>query len=65
MSIKMAGGPPWWSSGKESTCQCREHGFNPWSGEIPHVLGQRNPCARITEAHTPRAHALQQEEPLQ
>ena len=20
---------PWWLSGKESTCQCRRHGFNP------------------------------------
>ena len=22
-------------SGKESTCQCRRHGFNPWVGKIP------------------------------
>ena len=22
-------GLPWWLSGKESTCQCRGHGFNP------------------------------------
>ena len=29
----------WWSSGLESTCQFREHRFNPWSGKIPHVLG--------------------------
>ena len=58
-------GPPWWSSGKKSTCQCREHGFNPWSGKIPHTLGQLNPCTRTTEAHTPGAHALQQEKPLQ
>ena len=20
---------PWWLSGKESTCQCRKHGFDP------------------------------------
>ena len=65
MSINMAGGPPWWTSGKESTCQCREHGFNPWSGKIPHALGQLNPSARTTEVHTPRARALQQEKPLQ
>ena len=25
----------WWLSGKESTCQCRRHGFNPWSGKSP------------------------------
>ena len=26
---------PWWLSGKESACQCRRRGFNPWAGEIP------------------------------
>ena len=26
---------PWWVSGKESTCQCRRHGFNPWVRKIP------------------------------
>ena len=25
---------PWWLSGKESTCQCRRHGFNPFVGKI-------------------------------
>ena len=24
---------PWWLSGKESTCQCRGCGFDPWVGE--------------------------------
>ena len=24
-----------WLSGKESTCQCRRHGSNPWVGKIP------------------------------
>ena len=28
-------GLPWWLSGKESTCQCRKHGFNPWFGIEP------------------------------
>jgi len=28
-------GLPWWLSGKESTCQCRRHGFDPWVGKIP------------------------------
>ena len=27
----------WWLSAKESACQCRRHGFNPWSGKIPHA----------------------------
>ena len=31
-------GLPWWLRGKESTCQSRRHGFNPWSGKIPHAL---------------------------
>ena len=28
-------GPPCWLSGKESACQCRRHGFNPWVQKIP------------------------------
>ena len=28
-------GLPGWLSGKESTCQCRRHGFNPWVRKIP------------------------------
>ena len=28
---------PWLSSGKESACQCREHGFDPWPRKIPHA----------------------------
>ena len=26
-------GLPWWLSGKESACQCRRHGFEPWVGK--------------------------------
>ena len=26
---------PWWLSGKESTCQCRRWGFDPWAEKIP------------------------------
>ena len=26
---------PWWHNGKESACQCRRRGFNPWSRKIP------------------------------
>ena len=28
-------GLPRWLSGKESACQCRRHGFNPWVEKIP------------------------------
>ena len=28
-------GLPWWLSSKESTCQCRRHGFYPWVKRIP------------------------------
>ena len=28
-------GFPKWFRGKESTCQCRRHGFNPWAGKTP------------------------------
>ena len=27
-------GLPWWPSGKESACQCRRRGFNPWVRKI-------------------------------
>ena len=36
---KHSEGLPWWSSGIESACQCRGHGSDPWSGEIPHATG--------------------------
>ena len=42
---KMLPGFPWWLSGKESACQCRKHGFNPWSGKIPHASEQLSPWA--------------------
>ena len=28
-------GLTWWFSGKESACQSRRHGFDPWVGKIP------------------------------
>ena len=31
----MSHGLPWWLSGKESTCQCRRCGSDPWVGTIP------------------------------
>jgi len=35
---------PWGSSGWESTCQCREHRFDPCSGKIPHAVGTPTIC---------------------
>ena len=43
------GGLPWWRSGWESACQCRGHGFEPWSGKIPHAAEQLGPWATTTE----------------
>ena len=43
-------GLPWWHSGEESTCQCRGHKFNPWSGKIPHAMGQLSWRATTTES---------------
>ena len=42
-------GFPRWRSGWESACQCREHGFEPWSGKIPHAAEQLGPWATVTE----------------
>ena len=36
-------GLPWWRSGWESACQCRGHGFEPWSGKVPHAVEQLSP----------------------
>ena len=33
-------GHSWWSSSKESICQCRRHGFDPWSRTILYVTEQ-------------------------
>ena len=40
---------PWWRSGWESACQYRGHGFEPWSGKIPHAAEQLGPWATTTE----------------
>ena len=40
---------PWWHSGWESACQCRGHGFEPWSGKIPHAAEHLGPWATTTE----------------
>ena len=47
--IKLNFGLPWWHSGWESACQCRGHGFEPWSGKIPHAAEQLRPWATTTE----------------
>ena len=36
----------------------KAHGFDPWSGKIPHAAEQLSPCATTTEARVPGAHAL-------
>ena len=42
-------GFPWQHSGKECTCRCRKHGFDPWMGKAPHALGHLILCATGTE----------------
>ena len=37
------------ASGLESACQCRGHGFDTWSGKIPHAAEQLSPCTTTTE----------------
>ena len=33
--VNKTNGLPWWFTGKESSCQCRRHGFDPWVEKIP------------------------------
>ena len=42
-------GLPWWRSGWEPACQYKGHGFEPWSGKIPHAAEQLGPWATTTE----------------
>ena len=50
LTIKITSvGLPLWLSGKDPTCQCRRHRFDPWSGKISQATEQRNPCATTTE----------------
>ena len=56
---KEGSGLPWWCRGWESTCQCRRHGFDPWSGKIPHAAEQLSPVC-----HTHWAHMLQLLKPM-
>ena len=58
-------GLPWWRSGWESACQCREHGFEPWAGKIPHAVGRLGPWATIAEPAPSGACAPQRERPRQ
>ena len=48
-NLKYGTGLPWWRSGWESACQCRGHGFEPWSGKIPHAAERLGPWATTTE----------------
>ena len=56
-------GLPRWLSGKESTCQCRKCGFNPWVGKvpwsrkwqpIPGILPRKSHGQRSLMGHIPR-----------
>ena len=38
-----------WLSGKEFTCRCRRHGFNPWSRKLPHAAEQLCLCTSTIE----------------
>ena len=50
-------GLPWWFRGKESACQCRRHGFDPWFRKILHAVEQLSSRATTTEPvlYTPGA----------
>ena len=55
-SYMFVSGLAWWHSEEESTCQCRGHGFDPWSRKIPHAMGQPSLCAPTTELTLSRAY---------
>ena len=68
--IKSWRGLSWWLRGKESTCQCRRHGFQPWLGKTPTCCGTTKPvhhsywaCALEPENCNYWAHMLQLSKP--
>ena len=52
-------GLPWWRSGWESACQCRGHGFEPWSGRSHVPWSNWAPAPQLltlrSGAHEPQA----------
>ena len=40
-------GLPWRLSSRESICQCRRHGFDPWARKIPHVAEHLSPWPQL------------------
>ena len=42
-------GLPWWLRGKESTCHCRRHRFDPRSRKIPDAVEQLSLCTTTFE----------------
>ena len=40
------------SSGQESACKCRGHGFDPWFKKIPQAVEQLSPCTTILSQHS-------------
>ena len=47
---------PWWRSGKESTCQCRQRGFDPWVRKMPcRRKWQPTPVSLPGESHGQRS----------
>ena len=55
---------PWWLSGKEFACQRGRHGFDPWSGKIPHSAEHEAHAPQLL-SKCPRDCAPQREEPPQ
>lgn len=56
-------GRSWWPSGWESAYQRRGQGLGPWARKTPRAMGELSLGTTTTEAHIPRACALQQEPP--
>ena len=55
-TINIYSGLPWWLNGKESTCQCKRHGFDTWVGKIPWTRNwQPTPVFLPGESHGRRS----------
>ena len=48
--LRFIGGFPGGPVVKKYILQCKGHWFSPWSGKIPHALGQLSPCTATTES---------------
>ena len=58
LPMNKTGQSVWWLSGKESACQCKRHGIDPWSRKILHADPGRSHMPQGNQAPMPQLLSL-------